>query len=132
MQQIESCLHICGNCPASLTTSDGVVINVKEYFRLLVGAPRGNSSHRNHLNITEPGMVYQCRIEGDGNCTSQLLDSAGTYTLYKSVPFIVVFTRRCGLSVLTCVLSSRQLIPLMMLLAYTIWISAAPTPFRKL
>ena len=70
-------------------------------------------------------MVYQCRIEGNANCTSQLLDSAGE-------PSVVVFTRRSVFSFITRVLSSKQLIPFMMHFAYNIWLSAGPTPFRKL
>lgn len=66
------------------------VINVNECFRLLVGAPRGNSTHPNHLNITEPGMVYQCRIEGDAECSSQVLDYAGI----EKCAFHCSFTRK--------------------------------------
>jgi hypothetical protein len=54
--------------------------------RLLVGAPRGNSTHPSHLNITEPGVVYQCQLEGDLKCVAQILDSAGKETYI----FIVV------------------------------------------
>lgn len=55
----------------------GYAVALQQDGWLLVGAPRGNSTQPNHLNITEPGMVYQCQIEGDAKCASQLLDSAG-------------------------------------------------------
>ncbi|XP_021931323.1 integrin alpha-PS3-like isoform X2 [Zootermopsis nevadensis] len=42
---------------------------------LLVGAPRGNSTYENHTQIIEPGVLYQCQLEGDKKCVPQLLDS---------------------------------------------------------
>jgi len=55
----------------------GYTVALQQDGWLLVGAPRGNSTHPNHLDVMEPGMLYQCRIEGDATCTSRLLDSAG-------------------------------------------------------
>jgi hypothetical protein len=72
-------LHsVDGICAVLFASSGegGVIISV-ELFRLIVGAPRGNSTYPGHVNVRQPGVVYQCQLEGDGNCTSQLLDPAG-------------------------------------------------------
>ncbi|KAJ4448226.1 hypothetical protein ANN_10240, partial [Periplaneta americana] len=41
---------------------------------LLVGAPRANSSHP---DIAQPGVLYQCPLDGAASCSAQLLDAAG-------------------------------------------------------
>jgi hypothetical protein len=68
--------------------------------RLIVGAPRGNSTNPEHLNITEPGVVYQCHLEGDRKCVPQQLDSAGKETCIFIVVLVPVnelkqFLNRC-------------------------------------
>jgi hypothetical protein len=40
--------------------------------RLVVGGPRGNFTHPQHLNVAEPGAVYHCQLHRDRKCTSPL------------------------------------------------------------
>ncbi|KAJ8881838.1 hypothetical protein PR048_018324 [Dryococelus australis] len=44
--------------------------------RLVIGAPRGNSSYPNHAKLEEPGVVYQCDMYG-GPCQQLALDLSG-------------------------------------------------------
>ncbi|XP_063227165.1 integrin alpha-9-like [Bacillus rossius redtenbacheri] len=44
--------------------------------RLVVGAPRGNSSYITHRRLTEPGTVFHCRLR-DVTCEQLALDLSG-------------------------------------------------------
>lgn len=73
----------------------GYTVALQQEGWLIVGAPRGNSTYPGHVNVTQPGVVYQCQLQGDGKCTSQLLDPAGNdinkegkYSQYKDDAWI--------------------------------------------
>nr|CAD7588151.1 unnamed protein product [Timema genevievae] len=45
--------------------------------RLVVGAPRANSTLQNHQNIFQPGVTYQCDLSQDNKCSQIVLDPTG-------------------------------------------------------
>lgn len=47
--------------------------------RLLVGAPRGNSTYRKHRGIYQPGVVYQCGLDNVGDCQQILMNSESKF-----------------------------------------------------
>ena len=48
--------------------------------RVLIGAPKSNSSHPNHQHLFEPGVVYKCDLDNVQNakCQSIILEQNGT------------------------------------------------------
>jgi hypothetical protein len=48
-----------------------------KYPRVVVGAPRGNSTYPEHRGIHQPGVVYQCRLDKLSLCQHLVLDSGG-------------------------------------------------------
>lgn len=48
-------------------------------YRLVVGAPRGNSTYRKHQYIHQPGVVYQCGLKNGGNCVQLIVDPSGKF-----------------------------------------------------
>lgn len=48
-------------------------------YRLVVGAPRGNSTYRKHQYIHQPGVVYQCGLQNGGSCVQLIVDPSGKF-----------------------------------------------------
>ena len=47
------------------------------FYRLLVGAPKGNSTVLKDLGVVNPGVVYRCDFSRDVNCSVLPFDTQG-------------------------------------------------------
>jgi hypothetical protein len=56
-----------------------LVLSYGLYCRLVVGAPRGNSTSRGDRDIYQPGVVYQCSVDKRGKCQNIVFDIWGEY-----------------------------------------------------
>ncbi len=69
-----------------------IIIFINFYCkRILVGAPRGNSSISTHRNLKEPGRVDRCILGrlGVEDCQQLVIDNIGNSDLNKSLFFFI-------------------------------------------
>ena len=50
-------------------------------YRLVVAAPRGNSTYIKHEYIYQPGVVYQCALRSGGSCVQLIVDPSGKFSM---------------------------------------------------
>jgi hypothetical protein len=73
-------------------------------YRLVVGAPRGNSTYVKHQYIYQPGVVYQCGLRKGADCVQLLVDPSGKFCMLtfiktsQSEVFGMNFGNRCEFS----------------------------------
>lgn len=50
-------------------------------YRLVVAAPRGNSTYSKQQSIYQPGAVYQCALRNGGSCVQLIVDPSGKFSM---------------------------------------------------
>jgi len=70
-----------GNCISKSVTKNCVSLKNLIFIRIIIGAPKANSTLPKHMNIKEPGVLWQCSLDvstGTGNaCRVLVMDPTG-------------------------------------------------------